>query len=87
MPIMNKITDMIIKSSKIHQFLGILFAVFGLANLVVAIYQLFFNQSIHGWYREIYGNIACSSSYQIYMGLVAAIAFSKIRKSKDAANS
>jgi hypothetical protein len=74
---------MIIRSAKIHQILSILFVVFGFANLAVAIYQLFLNQSIHGWYREIYGNIACSSSYQIYMGIVAAVAFSKLRENKE----
>jgi len=82
MTIMAKIIDLIIRSAKIHQIVSIFFAVFGLANLLIAIYQLFLNPSIHGWYREIYGNLAFSSSYQIYMGIVAAVAFSKLRKNK-----
>jgi hypothetical protein len=85
MKVVKNVTDMIIRSAKLHQIISIFFAVFGLINLLIGIYQLFFNQSIHGWYREIYGNLVCSSSYQVYMGIVAALTFSKLRKDKDIA--
>ena len=41
MDIKEKINAYIINRAKLHQILSILFAVFGLINLLVAIYQLY----------------------------------------------
>jgi len=82
MEIRKRLNAYIINLAKLHQIFSILFAVFGFINLLVAIYQLYIKK-IDVWYREIYTNLLLFFIFQIYMGVIAAVAFSIIRKNKD----
>jgi len=81
MNIMNKLEKYVEKRARLHQIFSILFAAFGFVNLVVAIYMLYI-KNIDVWYRAIYSNLLWFFVFQIYMGVIAAIAFSLIRKAK-----
>lgn len=79
MKIVSKIENYVTSRAKLHQIFSVLFAAFGLINLLVAIYMLYIKQ-IDAWYRQIYTNLLWFFIFQIYMGVIAAIAFSFIRK-------
>lgn len=78
---MKKLESYVEKRAKLHQIFSVLFALFGFLNLLAAIYMLYIKH-IDVWYRQIYANLLWFFIFQIYMGVVAAIAFSLIRKAQ-----
>jgi hypothetical protein len=79
MKIAQKLENSVIKHARRYEIFCFFFILIGVVNVLVLINQLYL-VNVNEWYRKLYTSLLWLFAFQVYMGVIAKVALSIIRK-------